>query len=215
MNYIIIGPQGSGKGTQAEKLSEKFELIHVDMGKALRQVAKSDSPLGKEIHEIVNVKKELVSKKIAKEVLHLKLGSIPREQGIVLDGVPRNLDQREYVEEALQEFGRKIDKVFLINVSPEESFKRVSKRRACEKCKKTFILGKDIESEKERCLFCGNKIIQRIDDTKEGLGKRLKIFQKETMPVVKEYKKNGLLREINGEQTPGEVFNEILKGLDK
>lgn len=210
MNYIIIGPQGSGKGTQAKKISEKLKLIHIDMGKALRQVAKLDSPLGKEVHEIINVKKELVSKRIAKEVLHLKLGSIPSEQGIVFDGVPRSIEQKEYLGEALRSFGRKINKAFFIKVSPEESFKRVKKRWACEACKKTFILGKDIKSEKEKCPGCRGKIAQRIDDTKEGLEKRLKIFEKETMPMVREYEQEGVLVEIDGEQTPKEVFEDIL-----
>jgi len=137
MNLIILGPQGSGKGTQAEKLAKKFDLEHIDMGKFLREVAILDTSLGKEINEIINVKKELVDDRILKKVLHVKLQDLPREKGIIFDGVPRRNDQLGYFGEAMFEFGRKIDKVVLINLSEEESIKRISVRRDCEKCKST------------------------------------------------------------------------------
>ncbi|KKP80098.1 MAG: hypothetical protein A2271_00225 [Candidatus Moranbacteria bacterium RIFOXYA12_FULL_35_19] len=215
MNLIILGPQGSGKGTQAEKLSQKFDLEHIDMGKFLREVALLDTPLGKEIHEIINIKKELVSDKILQEVIHLKIMGLPREQGIVFDGVPRNINQLEYFETVLKEAGRKIDKTVLINLSEKESLERISKRRICEKCKKVFILGKDIQNMEEKCNFCGGKIIQRIDDSEEGVKKRLKIFKEETMPIVEYYKKQGKLVEINGDQGIEEVFEDILYELRK
>lgn len=211
MNVIILGPQGSGKGTQAEKLAQKFDAEHIDMGKFLREVAKLDTDLGREIHEIINVRKELVDDKILKKVLHVKLADLPREKGIVFDGVPRREDQLEYFSEALKEFGRKIDKVILITLSEEESIVRISKRRICEKCKKTFILGKDIQNESEKCSDCGGKIIQRIDDTEEGVIKRLDIFKTETLPVIEYFKKQGLLIEINGDQTVEKVFADILE----
>ncbi|PIP28606.1 MAG: adenylate kinase [Candidatus Moranbacteria bacterium CG23_combo_of_CG06-09_8_20_14_all_35_22] len=215
MNLIILGPQGSGKGTQAEKLSQKFDLEHIDMGKFLREVALLDTPLGKEIHEIINIKKELVSDKILQEVIHLKIMGLPCEQGIVFDGVPRNINQLEYFETVLKEAGRKIDKTVLINLSEKESLERISKRRICEKCKKVFIFGKDIQSMEEKCNSCGGKIIQRIDDSEEGVKKRLKIFKEETMPIVEYYKKQEKLIEINGDQGIEEVFEDILYELRK
>ena len=126
MNIIILGPQGSGKGTQAELLAQKYDLDHFDTGRVLRQVAMLDTPLGQEVHEIVIVQKGLVPSRILKEILHIRLGDIPREQGIVFDGIPRNLEQADYFEGALQEFGRKIDKVFLVNIPETESLKRIS-----------------------------------------------------------------------------------------
>lgn len=213
MNIIILGSQGSGKGTQAKKLAEKFDLVHIDMGKTLRQVAKMDTPLGKEIYDIQNVTKTLVPQRILKEVLHIKLGSIPREQGIVFDGVPRNLEQLKYINMALLEFGRHLEKVFFIKISEGEAVKRISKRVVCEKCKKVFILGKDIQSQEEKCPKCQGKIIQRADDTEEGIKKRLEVFRKETLPVVEEYRREEVLEEINGEQSMEEVFEEILKKL--
>jgi adenylate kinase len=213
MNLIILGPQGCGKGTQARKLAEKFDLVHIDMGKALRQVATGGSELGKEIDEIIHVRKELVPARITKEVLHIKLNSIPREQGIILDGVPRNLEQLEYINSALQEFGRHLDKVFFVKISEDESVERISKRVVCAKCKKVFILGKNIQSLKEKCPKCQGEIIQRIDDTEKGVRKRLEIFCEETLSAIEEYKKEGVLTEINGEQEVEEVFEEILEKL--
>ncbi|MFZ2975734.1 MAG: nucleoside monophosphate kinase [Candidatus Moraniibacteriota bacterium] len=213
MNIVILGPQGSGKGTQAEKLAQKFDLEHIDMGKFLREVAKLDTSLGKQIHEIINIKKELVSDRILREVIHLKIMGLPRERGVVFDGVPRNIQQLNYFEEVIKESGRKIDKAILIKLSEEESLKRISKRRICEKCKKVFILGKDIQNEDEKCNICEGKIIQRIDDTKEGVMKRLKIFEQETMPMSEYYKKQGKFIEIDGDKEIEKVFEDILEKL--
>ncbi|HCP08395.1 MAG TPA: adenylate kinase [Candidatus Moranbacteria bacterium] len=209
MNIIILGPQGSGKGTQAELLAKKYNLEHIDMGKTLREVAKSDTPLGREIYSIQNVTKTLVPSRILREVLHLKLNSIPREQGVVFDGVPRTMDQLEYIESALLEFGRKINIVFLISIPEEESIARISKRWICKKCKTVLIMGKDVQAKEDKCPKCGEDLIQREDDTIEGIKTRLKIFKDETMPVVEYYKNNGLLVEINGIQTVEKVFEDI------
>ncbi|MDQ1284150.1 MAG: adenylate kinase [Patescibacteria group bacterium] len=213
MNLVILGPQGSGKGTQAEKLAQKFDLEHIDMGKFLREVAVLGSPLGKEIHEIINVRKELVDDKILKKVLHLKLQDLSREKGIIFDGVPRKQDQLEYFEAAMVEFGRHIDKIIYIKLSEKESVERISKRRICDKCKKVYIFGRDIEREDEKCLDCNGNIIHRIDDTPEGVKKRLGIFETETMPIVEYYKKQGKTIEISGGQGVEKVFEDILGEL--
>ena len=160
MNIIILGQQGSGKGTQAEKLASKFDLVHIDMGMTLREVAKMDNELGREVYDIQNVTKTLVSSRILREVLHLKLASIPINKGIVFDGVPRTLDQTSYIEESLHDFGRQLDKVFFVNISEEESIKRISKRWTCESCKSSLIMGRDIQSGNEKCPHCGGKINQ-------------------------------------------------------
>jgi len=101
MNYIILGPQGSGKGTQAEFLAKKYSLDHFDAGRALRQIAMLDTSLGRKVHEIIIVKKELVPSLILEEVLRVRLADLPREQGIVFDGVPRNVEQAEYFVEII------------------------------------------------------------------------------------------------------------------
>jgi adenylate kinase len=214
MNIIILGQQGSGKGTQAELLANRFDWDHFDTGKTLRQISKLETPLGKEVQEIVMVRKELVPSRILKEILHVRLGSLPRERGIVFDGVPRNLEQSGYFEDALLEFGRKIDKVFFVNISEEESLKRISKRWICGKCKNILIMGKDVKSDSDKCPHCAGEIMQRADDTPEGIKKRLGIFAQETMPVINHYKKQGALVEIRGEQDIEKVFEEICNSVE-
>lgn len=215
MNIIILGQQGSGKGTQADFLAHEYGMIHIDMGKTLREVAKHDTPLGREIYDIQNITKTLVPSRILREVLHIKLGSIPREQGIVFDGVPRTMGQARYIEESLQELGRKIDKVFFINISGQESIRRISKRWICKECKTIFIMGKDLKKEDERCMQCGGEIMQRIDDTIDGIKKRLEVFEEETAPVINYYKEQGTLAEINGAQEIEKVSEDIIKIVKK
>ncbi|MFA4817577.1 MAG: nucleoside monophosphate kinase [Parcubacteria group bacterium] len=214
MNIIILGPQGSGKGTQAEMLTQKYNLEHLDVGGTLRELSKMDTPLGKEIYNVLNVAKGLISDEILFKVLRLKLSSLPREQGVIFDGAPRNLEQAKYLEILLREFGKKIDKVFFVNISEEESTARISKRWICQKCRAVLIMGKDVQSEKDQCPACDAPIAQRKDDTPEGIGIRLRIFQEETVPVINYYKEKGLLVEIDGKQPIEKVFNGIVKNID-
>jgi adenylate kinase len=102
-----------------------------------------------------------------------------------------------------------------VKLSKEESSKRISKRWVCEKCKKVFIMGKDIESPKDKCIDCGGKIVQRIDDTPEGILKRLEVFENETLPVVEYYRKEKRLIKIDGDQSIEKVFNDIIGKLSE
>lgn len=214
MNIIILGPQGSGKGTQAELLAQKYDLEHIDIGGTLRQIAKMETPLGKKIYTIQNISKSLVPNEILKKILRLKIASLNREKGVVLDGVPRTLEQARFLEDLLFEFGRIIDRVFLIKVSTAESLNRIAKRWNCRQCKSILIMGKDIENNKDKCPKCGGEIYQREDDTPEGVKKRLEIFEQETMPVAEYFRQKGKLIEVNGEKSVQEVFSEIMKCLE-
>ena len=214
MNIIILGPQGSGKGTQAEMLAKKYNLEHIDMGKFLREVAKQNTPLGKEVYQIQNVTKTLVPSRILKEVLRLKLNSLPREQGVIFEGVPRKIDQQKYLEEELIESGRKINAVVFINIPEEESIKRISKRWTCRKGH-PLIMGKDVYSDKDKCPIDASAIFQRIDDLSEGVRKRLQVYEEETMPVIENYRQRKLLIEVDGRPSIEEVRNSILTQIEK
>jgi len=215
MNIVILGQQGSGKGTQAALLAEKFDLEHIDMGKTLREIALSDTPLGREIYEIQNVRKTLVSSKILREILNVKLKSIPLKKGIVFDGAPRTLDQVKYLEDAMLEMGRKIDYVFFISIPEQESIKRASRRRLCNNCQAILVMGKIIKKENDKCPKCGGEVSQRKDDTPEGIKKRLEVFKNETMPVLEYYEKEGSLIKIDGMQPVKKVFADIIKGIKR
>lgn len=215
MNIVILGQQGSGKGTQAELVAQKFDLEHIDMGKALREVAKQNTPLGKEVYEIQNVKNSLVPSRILREILVIKLASIPPKKGIIFDGVPRTLDQVQYLEEELLSQGRKISKVFFISIPREESVRRISMRRVCENCETVLVMGKEVKNNDDKCPHCGGKIAYREDDTEKGIEKRLELFEKETRPVIDYYKKKKVLTEIDGQKSINSVFREIEKSMQE
>lgn len=209
MNLIILGPQGSGKGTQADLLAQKYNLEHIDIGGTLRTVAKMETPLGHKIYEIQNISKSLVPNEILKKVLCYKVSSLNREKGVIFDGVPRTLEQAKFLEELLLESGRIIDKVFLIKIATAESLQRISKRWNCRECKSILIMGKDVKNNNDKCPRCGGEIFQREDDTPEGVKKRLEIFAHETMPVAEYFRKKGKLVEVDGEQDVEKVFRNI------
>lgn len=213
MNIIILGPQGSGKGTQAELIAKKYRLEHVDMGRALRGVSKQGTELGRSIYQILNVTHSLVPDDILQKVLRMEIQSLPREQGIILDGAPRKLEQALFLEEVFQALGRKVDKVFFVNIPEAVTVERISKRWVCQKCGAILIMGKDVKSPEDKCPICGGEIKQRTDDTEEGVKQRLQIFRAETMPVIEFYKEKGKLVEIDGNQPVEKVFADITKNI--
>lgn len=213
MNIVILGPQGCGKGTQAELLKDKFELFHIEMGLALREVAKDESELGKMVNEIINVKRELVGNDLVEEVLHNALQKNSDGRDIILDGAPRRLDQIALIEKILEKKGKKLDKVIYINIPETDSVLRISKRFSCVDCGTRLILGKDIKNITDCCHECEGRIEQREDDTPNGVRKRLAIFREETLPVIEHYRKSGKLIEVDGSKNVEKVFQEILQKL--
>jgi len=215
MNLVILGPQGSGKGTQADLLIKKYGLSHIDIGLALRNVAKAATPLGEKINDIINVKKELVSDAVIAEVLEHELSQIPPKAGVILDGAPRRMGQIDEVENAFKKNGRRIDKVIHVHIPETESVIRISKRFNCSKCQSHLILGKDVHNADEPCPSCGGKIEQRPDDTVAGVRKRLHVYRDETLPVIEYYLKAKKLVEVDGLHRVEEVFQEIVAKLEK
>ena len=214
MNLIILGPQGSGKGTQALFLAEHFGATHIEVGRMLRKMAKEDSELGRELHEMVHVKKELVSDEIVLRSLVEEFKKVPLERGVILDGAPRRIEQIGEVEQAFADSGRKIDKIIFLNISDGESIERVSKRYSCPKCRKHFALGENLMDPDDLCPDCGSHVEQRKDDTEEGIKIRLSIFKEQTLPVVEYYRKKGVLAEVDGTKSKKEVFEDIINKLN-
>lgn len=213
MNLVILGPQGCGKGTQAELLKEKLDLFHIEMGLALREVAREDSELGKMVNEVINVKRELVGNDLVEEVLWNALQKNGEQKDIILDGAPRRLDQIALIEKVLEKKGKKLDRVIYINIPETDSVLRISKRYECSVCHTRLILGKDIKNPTDPCHECGGRIEQRADDTPDGVRKRLAIFREETLPVINHYRQTGKLLEVDGTKSPEKVFQEIISKL--
>ncbi|HAV11016.1 MAG TPA: adenylate kinase [Candidatus Moranbacteria bacterium] len=212
-NFLIFGPQGSGKGTQADILAEKFNLVHIETGQIFRDMALADSELGRKIWDL-NEKKEMVPDDITLEVLRFHLEKVSVEKGVIIDSAPRTPGQVAGVEKMLKEIGRDIDSAIYITLPYEESVERITKRFACQSCKKHFVLGKSILSQDDPCQECGGKIIQRTDDTPEGIRKRLDTFYEITVPVIEYYREKGILIEVDGRGSVSQVSDEITKRLN-
>ena len=213
MNLIIFGPQGSGKGTQAELLSAKFSLVHIETGQIFREIAREQSSLGLKIKEL-NERKEMIPDDITVSVIAQHINNISSQRGIILDSAPRTGGQVNLVEKMLENFGRSIDKAIYISLPYDESVTRITRRYACMECYKHLIMGKDIVSKADRCPACGAPVHQRTDDTLDGIAKRLETFYAVTMPVIEQYRAQGILIEVDGNQDREKVFEEIIAKIE-
>ncbi|MDD5396483.1 MAG: nucleoside monophosphate kinase [Candidatus Moranbacteria bacterium] len=213
MNIIIFGPQGSGKGTQADLLCEKYNLAHIETGLIFREISREESDLGRNVKEILD-QKEMIPDDITLEVLEDRLEKVSPERGVLLDSAPRTSGQIVPVEKMLQEMNRPIDKAIYITLPYDESVRRITKRYACTVCYRHFVLGKHIHNTEEPCPTCGGPIMQRNDDTPDGIKKRLDTFYEITIPVIEHYRHKGMLIEVDGNRGVEEVFGDIVSELE-
>ncbi len=204
---------GSGKSTQAELLKSSLHLAHIDIGAELRAVAAHDTPLGRQVNEMINVKHEFVPDEVVFAVLEDAVRSVPESVGLLIDGIPRRESQIQKVLDLLKQTGRSLHNIIFIDVPEEVSVERISKRYACENCKRSYILGKNLIDADRPCRYCGGKISQRADDTEDGVRKRHQIFREETLPVVKYFEKTGHLLTVDGQQETYRVFQQILDAV--
>lgn len=214
MNLIMTGPQGCGKGTQAELLEKKYGLAVIDMGQILRSIAKSNNKFASIVKDHQD-KGELVPDEYVLLIAwdHInKLSPEQREKGILFDGYPRSVPQYEHVKDMLMKFGKKLDRVIYLDISEAETVKRLSSRRTCEKCGNVYNLITNPSPAGEKCE-CGGTLIHRTDDQPEAIKRRLSEYHKQTMPVLVEARKDGILMEINGEQPIEKIHEEIVNGL--
>lgn len=212
-NIVLLGFPGSGKSTQAQLLSERLKLVHMDIGSALRKGASEDTLLGRQLDEIINRHKELVSDDIIGQVIAHELEGLAETQGFTLDGAPRRKSQIPIVEETLAQCGRKIDRVVFLELTEEESVRRIASRRFCAVCRRAWIIGKDIERMEDGCPVCGQVLQHRKDDTPDGVRKRLEVFKQETFPVIRYYRQIGKLLVVNARLAIEDSYADIERGL--
>jgi adenylate kinase len=202
---LILGPQGSGKGTQATLLSKHLHIPAFSMGQLLRDEIETESELGKEIASIIN-KGNLVCDQIAAEILETRLKKRDVVNGYILDGFPRDHSQYEIF------IFDKPTHVFVIDLPREESLQRLGGRLVCKECWNTTNTQTGI-SLGDKCS-CGGEYIQRDDDTPKAILLRLEIYQKETIPIIEAYEKQSLVFHINGVGTKEEIQKRILHFLN-
>lgn len=211
LHLLFFGPQGSGKGTQAAMLADKLKMRHLSSGDVLRAIAKTKSPLGKYLKRQLNIGTLTPINKLM-EVFDMYMKRVPKSQGIIFDGFARQITEAKIFLRRLRLMGRGIDAVVLITVSKKETLKRLSKRGTCDACKRVFILSAKLKVG-SKCPNCRGTIMQRLDDKPAAIEKRLRIYNKRTLPAVRYFSKQGLLVRIDGEQSIQRVHQDIVRSL--
>jgi adenylate kinase len=207
LNLILVGPPGAGKGTQAEKLTEDFGLPYFATGNILRDAVADGTELGKKAKEYMDAG-ELVPDDVIIGVILDALKGEEASNGFLLDGFPRTVPQADALAEALENVGRKLSGVLLIDVPDDEVVRRLSGRRV-SKSGRVYHVDFDPPKHPDRCDIDGSALIQRDDDKPETIRKRLAVYHDQTEPLVEYYENRDLLRRFDGTRTPTDVHDHI------
>ncbi len=207
-NIVIIGPQGSGKGTQAALIADKYHLVNISTGVMFREAIKNQTELGLAVKTIID-RGDLVPDDLTNELVLARLSKNDCQNGFILDGYPRNLLQAEYLLSH-----QSITHVLEIWISDEEAVKRISGRWMCV-CGATYHIQYNPPQQKNICDRCGQKLFQRDDDVAEAVKQRLKLYHQETESIISFFHNKGLHYRINGEQIIPDVARDVYVILDK
>jgi len=210
MRAILLGAPGSGKGTQAERLSQATGLVHISSGDLFRQAEKEGTELGKLAKSYME-KGLLVPDEVTVRMILERIAE--SSQGYILDGFPRNMEQAKALDKALAE--EAIDKVIYIKVPQEDLLRRLSQRWICRQCETPYNLVSSPPKVAGKCDLCGDELYQRPDDNKETVQKRLEVYFAQTTPLISYYQQRGKLVEIDGGRTIEEVSKELLALLNQ
>ena len=208
---VLLGPPGAGKGTQAKVLSDELSIHHISTGDLLRETVRKNSALGKEAKGYM-VKGELVPDRLVIAIVKETLQNKGLENGFILDGFPRTLQQAEMLDETLENINKKLDIVIYFKTSLEKSISRLSGRRVCKGCGANFHV-KNIPSKKEGiCDYCGSELYQRKDDEVDTIKRRWSVYDEDTAPLINYYEKKKILKEVSGDLDVSEL-NKVLIAL--
>lgn len=216
MNIILMGLPGAGKGTQAEKITSEYGVIHISTGDMFRAAISEGTDLGKTAQKYMN-KGQLVPDEVTNGIVKDRLAQTDvKEHGLMLDGFPRTVVQAQALDEIAEELKMKIDQVINIEVAPEDLVQRLSGRFICRKCGATYHQIYNPPKVENVCDICGgHEFYQRDDDKPEVVRNRLAVNIEESTPLIAYYEKQGKLSSIDGNQSIDEVFNEIKEVLKK
>ncbi len=209
---VMLGPPGSGKGTQAKRLVDVLGIPHVSSGDLFRHHLSEGTELGRMAQKYME-RGELVPDAVTVEMVIDRLRQPDCEEGVVLDGFPRTLTQAEALDEALREQGMAVSVVPLIHVSDEEVIRRITARRVCKDCGAVYNLAFERPEEEGVCDVCGGELYQREDDDQETVRHRLYTYYRETSPLIGYYFAQGLLVEIDGERPMADVQRDLREAV--
>ncbi|HWP64540.1 MAG TPA: adenylate kinase [Candidatus Limnocylindria bacterium] len=212
MRIVMIGPPGAGKGTQAKLLQQRFNIPQISTGDMLREAERRDTPLGRVAAHFMS-EGRLVPDDVVIGIVDDRLREPDCARGFILDGFPRTVAQAEALDRLLQQQGRRLDAVLLIQVPDQEIVRRLSGRLICRACGAPFHREFDPPKQAGRCDRCGGELYQREDDQPDRIATRLAVLARETAPVVDYYRSTGLLVDIAGTGSQAEVFSRVEAAL--
>ena len=204
MKIILLGAPGAGKGTQATRLAEKYQIPHVSTGDIFRANIKNATPIGVVAKSYID-KGQLVPDEVTVEIVKQRLAEKDCEKGFLLDGFPRNTFQAQ----ELDGFAN-VEKVVNISVDINKLVKRITGRRVCQ-CGESYHV--DFLNGRTDCEKCGKPLYQRADDNEATVCERLAVYEKQTAPLIEYYEKAGKLVSVNGDQDISKVFEDIVNSL--
>ena len=208
LNLILLGPPGSGKGTQGERLQEDFRLPYYATGDILRAAVAEGTELGQTAREYMD-RGDLVPDEVIIGVIAERVESAEAADGFILDGFPRTVGQADALGEEMDGLGRSITAAVLIDVSDEEVVRRLGGRRTCANNGHIFHVEFDPPKNDDVCDICGSRLIVRDDDKPEVIRHRLETYHEKTKPLVDFYQDRGVLKRVDGSLQPEEVGNRI------
>jgi len=213
MRLVLLGAPGSGKGTQAKQLIERYNIPQISTGDLLRAAVGAGTELGIKAKAAMDAG-ELVSDEIVLGMIGDRLKEADAQNGFILDGFPRNTSQAESLDSLLAELGQPLDTALLIDVDFDSLMKRLTGRLTCGKCGAIFNRYTNPPKQEGICDKCGSDdLVHRADDNEETVGNRLKVYQEQTEPLIAYYKGQDKLKSVSGEGEIAEIFSKITEVL--
>ncbi len=209
MKIIMLGAPGAGKGTQAKRIADKWQIPHISTGDIFRANIKEGTELGMKAKAFMD-KGMLVPDELTIELIVDRLHQSDCINGYVLDGYPRTIPQAESLTSVLAKLGEKIDYAINVDVPDENIVNRMSGRRACLACGATYHISYAPSKTEGICDRCQNELVLRDDDKPETVLKRLEVYHAQTQPLIEYYKAQGILKTVDGTMDMEEVFNAIV-----
>lgn len=212
MKIIMLGAPGAGKGTQAKKIAEKYQIPHISTGDIFRANIKNGTQLGKEAKKYMD-QGMLVPDELTTNLLVDRIKNADCENGYVLDGFPRTIPQAECLDQALAKMDDAVDYAINVDVPDENIIRRMSGRRACLSCGATYHIQYHPPKADNTCDVCGSQLVLRDDDKPETVKKRLEVYHGQTQPLMDYYAAKNILIQVDGTQDIEKVFADIVQVL--
>ena len=213
LRAVLLGPPGAGKGTQAAKVIEKYNVPHISTGDIFRANIKEGTELGKKAQGYINEGK-LVPDELVVDLVTDRLQQDDCKDGFLLDGFPRTILQAEQLDEFLSKNGQKLDIVLNFKVRKDVLIERIAGRRVCKSCGASFHVVNVPPKKEGICDRCGGELIQRKDDNRETVENRINVYESETAVLIGYYEKQGVLVDFDGEKSHEEVFADVVKAIE-